>query len=232
MYKRIAGTMINIIIIFAYLEINFTEYNSFFHQNKAQFFAFIFPYILSDILIVALLAVNIFKRPKDIDDSNFIFFVCVLACNLPFVLSFFSNNIIPETRNMFLAGLGTVLNLSIMPFYLLSVIRLGSSLSVLPEANKLKTTGIYGFSRHPLYSCYIFWFIAQNLICQSWIMLVISIIQISMQIIRAKHEELILLKNYPEYREYKAKVWWFGRNIFYKANTDMCTGLQKQASIP
>lgn len=108
------------------------------------------------------------------------------------------------------------LNLLTMPIYLISLIELGSSLSVLPEANRLKTTGIYSFSRHPLYSCYIFWYVMQNLICQSWIILFVSIIQISIQIIRAKQEERILAKNFPEYGEYKAKVLWFGRNPFYE----------------
>ena len=215
MYKRVAGTVINIIFILTYVTLNITKFNSFFHQNRLQFLMFIFPYILSNILVATLLTINLLKKPKDINDSTLMFFLCIAVCNLPFIVSFFGG-IASANINQSIAGVGMLLNILTMPFYLISLIELGSSLSVLPEANKLKTTGIYSFSRHPLYSCYIFWYVMQILICQTWVILLVSAIQISMQIIRAKQEEKILARNFPEYEEYKAKVLWFGRNLFYE----------------
>lgn len=105
---------------------------------------------------------------------------------------------------------GTVLSLTIYPLYFVGLITLGYNLTILPEANSLNTKGIYSISRHPLYLCYIVWYVLQNLICQTWIMVFISIIQITLVVIRAKYEERILEKNFSEYKEYKQNVRWIG----------------------
>jgi protein-S-isoprenylcysteine O-methyltransferase Ste14 len=42
-------------------------------------------------------------------------------------------------------------------------------------------------------------------------MVFISIIQIALLVLRAKYEEKILEKNFPEYKEYRATVGWIGR---------------------
>jgi protein-S-isoprenylcysteine O-methyltransferase Ste14 len=44
----------------------------------------------------------------------------------------------------------------------------------------------------------------------------ITHLQTSFQIIRARHEEKVLVKNFPEYADYKKKVSWFGKNPFHK----------------
>ena len=31
-----------------------------------------------------------------------------------------------------------------------------------------------------------------------------------------RYEEKVLVKNFPEYADYKKKVWWFGKNPFHK----------------
>jgi len=43
-----------------------------------------------------------------------------------------------------------------------------------------------------------------------------SILQTYVQIIRVRHEEKVLVKNFPEYADNKKKVWWFGKNPFHK----------------
>ncbi len=104
-----------------------------------------------------------------------------------------------------------------IPFYVAAVINLGKNLSVLPEAGTLQTGGVYRFSRHPLYSTYIYWYLIQITILQSWVIVGLSMIQITLQIIRARSEERILEKNFPEYAGYKREVWWVGKNLLKAA---------------
>jgi len=135
-------------------------------------------------------------------------------------LPFFSNTVgyagqsytvtlIDET----LVSIGKILYLVILPFYLTAVLSLGKRLTVLPEAISLQTGALYRFSRHPIYFSYVYWFVIQNVIFQSWAVVIVSIVQIILVIIRARYEEKILDRNFPEYREYRKRVWWIGRSI-------------------
>ena len=102
------------------------------------------------------------------------------------------------------------------PVHIYAILSLVSNLSVLPEANKLRMTRIYDYARHPLYSIYIYWYVMQVFLFQSALILALSVMQAAFQIIRAMQEEKVLVKNFPEYANYKKKVWWFGKNPFYK----------------
>jgi protein-S-isoprenylcysteine O-methyltransferase Ste14 len=170
---------------------------------------FIFPYIFKNLLGGYFLICSFFQKAKDVDDSNLTNVISIFATNLSIFIGLF-NNLQSTNPNPHLLFLGTVLSLAILPFYFVGLITLGHNLTILPEANSLTTKGIYSISRHPLYLCYIAWYVLQNLICQTWIMVFVSIVQIVLQILRAKYEEKILEKNFPEYKEYKKTVGWIG----------------------
>ncbi len=150
---------------------------------------------------------SLFQKAKEIDDSNKAFFISLLGTNLSIFAGLFQCIQSPNP-NASMLWLGSVLSISVFPLYFAALFTLRNNLTILPEANSLNTNGIYRISRHPLYLCYIIWYVLQNLICQTWLLLLITFIQIYITIIRARYEEKILEKNFPQYRGYKKTVGW------------------------
>lgn len=166
------------------------------------------PFALSDLAIIVLLLQSLVVQPREIDDSWTMFLVATgatLASPLIGVVA----NAFPVTRIQWLVDVATWGNLVTVPIYLVAVISLGKSLTVLPEANCLKTTGIYGISRHPLYAFYIYWAFLQIFIFQSLAVCIVALCQIAGMLIRARAEEQVLERNFPEYAGYRARVGWF-----------------------
>lgn len=208
--KKNIVTLITILATIYYIAN--TLLNADFSNGKSLliFLIFIFPYVFRNLLMGYFLIHSFFQKAKDIDDSNLTTLVSLFGTNLSVFVGLFVN-LQTATPNLSLLFMGTILSLIIFPFYLAGLITLGYNLTILPEAKSLNTKGIYSISRHPLYLCYIVWFVLQNLVCQTWIMVFISIIQIVLLILRAKYEETILEKNFPEYKEYRESVYWIGR---------------------
>jgi protein-S-isoprenylcysteine O-methyltransferase Ste14 len=84
--------------------------------------------------------------------------------------------------------------------------QLGRSFSVMAEARRLVTSGVYGIVRHPLY-------LAEELavigifmqFLSLWTALLLAV-QIAFQLRRMRNEEVILGEIFPEYAAYKAKT--------------------------
>lgn len=170
--------------------------------------------IISNIVIIYFLTITLFKKPSDSDERFSSFIIGVISSNLPFVVAVIGLKYSLGQVNYSLISLGITLQMLAYPFYIYSVLSLGKRLTILPEANGLQVNGAYAFSRHPLYAVYIYWYIVQNLYFQTWTAIILSAIQICLVIIRAKREEKILEKNFPEYLDYKKRVLWFGVNPF------------------
>jgi len=169
------------------------------------------PYIISNCAVMFFLLLSLLKKPKDVNESLPMFLIAVLSTNFFFFIILFGRLFPMGPQNQMLINIDKYMHLLALPFYIWGVITLGRRLTVLPEANSLQTHGAYHFSRHPLYACYIYWFVLQNLTYQTWSCLILSVVQISLIVIRAKYEEKILEKNFPEYIAYKRTVWWIGR---------------------
>ncbi len=188
-----------------------------FKMAKTGYVIWTLPYIVGNCAMAFYLVLSLSKRPKEIDERADIFVVGVLASVSPVLVSITARSLSIAPRNAAAAELGQFLDLIIMPAFLLGVLALGKRLTVLPEAHSLQTRGIYGISRHPLYACYIYTFIVQNLIFQSGLIVLLSIGQISLIWVRAKREEEILLRNFADYGDYMQKVTWAGRREWYRA---------------
>jgi protein-S-isoprenylcysteine O-methyltransferase Ste14 len=85
----------------------------------------------------------------------------------------------------------------------LAVLDLGRSLSVMPEARKLVTEGIYSIVRHPLYLSEAVAMFGMFLQFRSVTALVIVLIEYFWQIRRMGWEERILEQAFPEYEAYR-----------------------------
>lgn len=97
------------------------------------------------------------------------------------------------------------------PFVIGSLFCLKDCLTVVPEAHTVVANGIYRYSRHPLYVCYIVWAIANILMFPTLSMMIGSIAQIIFLFVRLRREEQLLLETFPEYQEYYKKTGLCGK---------------------
>jgi protein-S-isoprenylcysteine O-methyltransferase Ste14 len=104
-------------------------------------------------------------------------------------------------------SLSTVLILVGCVTSILVVVDLGRSLSIMPEARKLVTSGLYGRIRHPLYFAEEIAILGFYLQFRSWQTLPILVIHFYFQIRRMDWEESILAKAFPEYAGYKQRTF-------------------------
>ncbi len=91
-------------------------------------------------------------------------------------------------------------------FALYSLMWLGRSFSVMPEARKLVTSGPYAIVRHPLYFGEEIAIIGLALQYFSLTALAIVLFQIGFQFYRMHFEEQVMRNTFPEYTEYEARV--------------------------
>lgn len=104
-------------------------------------------------------------------------------------------------------GLSTVLILTGTTMAIMAVLDLGRSMSIMPEARKLVTSGLYGRIRHPLYLAEEIAVLGFCLQFRSWQAAPILVIHLYFQIRRMDWEEGILAKAFPGYAEYKQRTW-------------------------
>ena len=178
---------------------------------------FIIPYCIGNFIIATLLIYSSCKNPVKIDESFKSLLVSFFGTNLYVILSWFINFKNPNA-NASVLYIATALQLCIQVFYLFALVNLGMSLTVLPEARTLKTTGIYGISRHPLYTAYMLMNILNVFINQTLIYIPVMLLCNFLQYSRAKSEEQILIEAFPEYTEYKNEVMFFGKTTWFKKN--------------
>lgn len=91
-------------------------------------------------------------------------------------------------------------------FAICALIVLGRSISLLPEARRLVTSGPYALVRHPLYlgeMVAIAGVALQHLSAWALLLLVLSW---ALQLQRMKYEELVLFQSFPEYGDYMART--------------------------
>jgi protein-S-isoprenylcysteine O-methyltransferase Ste14 len=83
-----------------------------------------------------------------------------------------------------------------------ALIQLGRSFSILPEARKLVTSGIYRYIRHPMYLSEFLVLTGIFINFLSPIAAIIVVAQIIFQFRRMDYEEQILRSTFPEYEDY------------------------------
>jgi protein-S-isoprenylcysteine O-methyltransferase Ste14 len=99
-----------------------------------------------------------------------------------------------------LIGLGGVI---------LSRYTLGRSFSIVPKATALVTTGIYSRIRNPIYVSGMFFVAGAALILWRFELLIVLIVLIPVQIMRARREAAVLEAKFGDaYREYRKRTWF------------------------
>lgn len=91
----------------------------------------------------------------------------------------------------------------------LGALPLGRRLSPFPQpvpAAQLRTTGIFGLVRHPIYGGVILLFAGIAVRSGSWVAMVLAATLVPFFWAKSRHEERLLEKRFPEYAEYRQKV--------------------------
>lgn len=173
--------------------------------------------IIVALLDIYFLAKSTLNKPKNIDTSVSSFLVAV-GGSLGFLGSAVAIGYpVPDLPfATVLRQAGSVVALLPYPFIIWSLLCLKECLTVIPEAHGVVAHGIYKYSRHPLYVCYIVWAIATIMMFPSLPMLAASSFQIALLVLRIRREEKLLLATFPEYRDYYSRTGLIG-NLRLKA---------------
>ena len=130
--------------------------------------------------------------------------VFAAACNLPLVSTqtFFQSEVI--------AWVGVLLGFAGLILLLLSLVAFGKSFRVgidVDHADKLVTTGIFAFSRNPIYAAFGFVLLGQFLVFPNWILLVYLVAGIWLFHRQVLREEAFLRNHYgQDYAAYCQRV--------------------------
>lgn len=156
------------------------------------------------------------NKPKEMDTSLASFFISVGA-SLGFCLSgaFITSPVLEFSGMHEARQLGSLLSVLPYPFVIWALLCLGKCLTVIPEAHTVVAHGIYKYSRHPLYVCYIVWEIANMMMFPAMPVIAGASLHIALLIARLRREERLLLDTFPEYRAYYNSTGLVGRRLIF-----------------
>jgi protein-S-isoprenylcysteine O-methyltransferase Ste14 len=106
-------------------------------------------------------------------------------------------------------SIGLLLALIGLTGVILSRYTLGRSFSIVPKATALVTTGVYSRIRNPIYVSGMFFVAGAVLMLWRFELLIILLVLIPVQIIRARREAAVLEAKFGDaYREYRKRTWF------------------------
>jgi len=104
---------------------------------------------------------------------------------------------------------GSCLLLIAIAWIVVARLQLGGSFSVTPQARKLVTTGLYTRIRNPIYVASPFLLLGLSMALMQWWPILLSVIVIPLQIVRARREAAVLRAAFgQEYDQYRARTWF------------------------
>jgi protein-S-isoprenylcysteine O-methyltransferase Ste14 len=175
------------------------------------------PVVLVSLLDIYFLTRSLLRRPTSIDTrastllislgATFGFSLVAIVSAPPFL----ELPYLQEIQKM-----GSFLSIVPYPFVLWALFCLRDCLTVVPEGHKVVAHGIYRYSRHPLYVCYIIWAIADSMMLPSLPMFMASLGQIICLVLRFHREEQLLLATFAEYRPYYEATGMWGFTGIHK----------------
>jgi protein-S-isoprenylcysteine O-methyltransferase Ste14 len=101
-------------------------------------------------------------------------------------------------------GLSTLALLGSSVLIAWSLLTLRRSFSIFAEARELVHSGPYAIVRHPLYATYTGMYLIMLFPRLSLLALIVTVLAVACEVWRARYEEAILRRTFPEYTEYAA----------------------------
>ena len=144
------------------------------------------------------------KEPTQKVVMVFLFAACIVLVVLPPLDVRFGWSNVP----WHLCVLGDALVVfSFYLFYLVSKVNTYAAANIRVEpGQKVISTGMYGFVRHPMYFAALFLFIGTPLALGSWWTLLLMPLFLPILVVRILNEENVLTRDLPGYAEYQNKV--------------------------
>ncbi len=157
---------------------------------------------VSQWMFVALLAILPIFRLRPIAKSVRILprLVALLTVCMPPMFMLFDR----APADLVLNSVSVVLGVTANVLAVVTVSFLGRSLSVMPEARRLVTSGPYVLVRHPLYLCEIMGVVAICLQYRSLSATALFALIVMLQVARARWEESVLVRAFPEFSAYRS----------------------------
>jgi protein-S-isoprenylcysteine O-methyltransferase Ste14 len=95
------------------------------------------------------------------------------------------------------------------PLFVLARWQLGNSFSIKAKAGRLVTKGLYSRIRNPIYLFGGLFTVGLSLFFSVWGPLVVALVIVPMQVVRARREEQVLASAFgEEYERYKSRTWF------------------------
>jgi len=144
------------------------------------------------------------KEPTQKVVMVFLFAVCLALVVLPPLDVHFGWSNVP----WYICAFGNALVVvSFYLFYLVSKVNTYAAANIrVEEGQKVISTGMYGFIRHPMYFAALFLFIGTPLALGSWWTLLLTPISLPILVARILNEEKVLMRGLPGYAEYQKTV--------------------------
>jgi protein-S-isoprenylcysteine O-methyltransferase Ste14 len=115
----------------------------------------------------------------------------------------------PGPHNMPARMVGLLLSLIGLGGVIISRYTLGRSFSIVPKATALVTSGVYSRIRNPIYVFGEIFLIGVVLLLERPKLLLIMLVLIPMQVLRARREAAVLEAKFGDsYREYRKRTWF------------------------
>ena len=104
---------------------------------------------------------------------------------------------------------GAIVALVSLALIAIARVQLGRAFSIRAKATRLVTTGLYRRLRNPIYVFGCFFFLGLAMFLPAWWLLLLLILVIPMQIVRARREAVILEATFGDaYRRYRRQTWF------------------------
>jgi len=165
------------------------------------------PFILVESMQVVLLLVV--AAPIYSSHSIKELIVCCCCVLLPVVSTGIFGLHLSNHRVGLLVDTGVALTLLAQAMIIWSLVNLSTSFSVLPEARTLRTSGIYKYVRHPIYTNYFIWYLGSSFIIESPIYVIMTLVVALLLIWRAHFEDLKLAELGVKAIKYQQKTGMF-----------------------